>query len=813
MTVGAITEAPTSTAANLQMLPESTKHQLPRMPAPTLPLPVTPKSGEMVSSGVSERFNGNHFLAQPAMRESNGTTSPRGMSGKDSLGFVPHSQKTFDHHQDIHFYRQPDSSHDEDEDDFFPDDETERGHGYQTLSPGSRRSIEVDRPTFPMPPARDVDHVRPSPRMGNRTVSPSSLPSPPRIKAHASQSHLRLRTSDRPTRGSHRRRMSEIRDPSPSGLDDEGSTLLNNSRPASISSEQGLAPGFYHRSGESTELGLWNPPALPSAATINSQALHGPITNLPDWASLRGNEPTAHPVSRVQREVEFSILRLVSPAVFEKLLSDPLGRHRFREYLNTSEEGTKELDFVLDLGEHMRAIANLKQGSEALHHVYVGDAETCAALPADVRTSLITSLRSTCALQHQLQGVHSHLIQTIFNSTFQRFIRASITEHSRSRLGTFATNDNGDGLGAAFVLTNPRLRDHPIVLVSPAFCELTGYPQEAILQRNCRFLQGPSTSPASVQRIRDSLNTGTPSIELLLNYKRNGEPFWNLLCIIPLRDAKGRVQYFVGGQVNVTGALTTEGLSFLLGGGRSYETLPDPETTRLYGVEASPTLLKYYSSTDLPSDQKKGAKSDTSSLRYLNAHAAGSQLFYDNPSNTPTSDSASHEMNKNSSGGLMKRLWSRRQDTQLSQSLGRTAESEARRGAATIEEHMDDFAATYSRLALIKKDKREILFVTSSLLEYFDFPVSTPQQLYQSPLLHLDLLSLICGEDRNDTKRLRNEVQVAIRTGKTLKIAVSIRQPPRGLFGSSAVRKNAVLHVSPLRDVENNPSAAIVVFA
>ncbi|CAD6971793.1 unnamed protein product, partial [Tilletia controversa] len=201
-------------------------------------------------------------------------------------------------------------------------------------------------------------------------------------------------------------------------------------------------------------------------------------------------------------------------------------------------------------------------------------------LPSDLDASLLGSLRTTFALQHQLDGVHSYLMQTLFNSAFQRFIQASITEQSRVRLGAFASDDNGDGLGAAFVLTNPRLRDHPIVLVSPAFCDLTGYPQEAILQRNCRFLQGPSTSPASVQRIRDALNSGGSSIELLLNYKRNGEPFWNLLCIIPLRDAKGRVQYFVGGQVNVTGALTSHGLSFLLGGGRPYEKLPDPETTR-----------------------------------------------------------------------------------------------------------------------------------------------------------------------------------------------------------------------------------------
>ncbi|CAD6916670.1 unnamed protein product, partial [Tilletia controversa] len=350
--------------------------------------------------------------------------------------------------------------------------------------------------------------------------------------------------------------------------------------------------------------------------------------------------------------------------------------------------------------------------------------------------------------------------------------------------------------------------------------DLTGYPQEAILQRNCRFLQGPSTSPESVQRIRDSLNTGTSSIELLLNYTRSGEPFWNLLCIIPLRDAKGRVQYFVGGQVNVTGALTSNGgLSFLLGGGRPYEKLPDPETTRRYGVEVSPTLLKYYSPNpkDLPSDYPGQKQADDVSIRTRGKHAAGAQTYgqkHHSPplyQNTPSQ----HDLNtntKNGNGGLMKRLFVRRKPS-ASQSLGRTAEVEARRAGGTIEEHMDDFATTYSRLALIKREKREVLFVTSSLLEYFDLPINTPQQIYESALLHTDLLSLICGEDRAETKRLRASVQEAIRTGKTLKIAVKIRQPARSLFGSGAVLKSSVLHISPMKDVENNPSAAIVVFA
>lgn len=40
--------------------------------------------------------------------------------------------------------------------------------------------------------------------------------------------------------------------------------------------------------------------------------------------------------------------------------------------------------------------------------------------------------------------------------------------------------------GDAFCLTNPRMRDQPIVLCSPAFCAITGYSARQIIGRNCR---------------------------------------------------------------------------------------------------------------------------------------------------------------------------------------------------------------------------------------------------------------------------------------------------------------------------------------
>lgn len=60
-------------------------------------------------------------------------------------------------------------------------------------------------------------------------------------------------------------------------------------------------------------------------------------------------------------------------------------------------------------------------------------------------------------------------------------------------------------------------------------------------------------------RIAKAISLGQESNELLLNYRRDGTPFVNLLMCAPLYDDKGIVRYFIGAQVDVTG-LVGEGL-------------------------------------------------------------------------------------------------------------------------------------------------------------------------------------------------------------------------------------------------------------
>ncbi|WP_346728380.1 putative bifunctional diguanylate cyclase/phosphodiesterase [Rubrivivax gelatinosus] len=88
--------------------------------------------------------------------------------------------------------------------------------------------------------------------------------------------------------------------------------------------------------------------------------------------------------------------------------------------------------------------------------------------------------------------------------------------------------------------------------VNAAFAALTGYSADEIIGNNCSLLQGPGTSPETVLEMRAALDRGEPFHGELLNYRKDGTPFWNELKIVPVHDERGVLTQFVGVQRDVT---------------------------------------------------------------------------------------------------------------------------------------------------------------------------------------------------------------------------------------------------------------------
>ncbi|MBE3043090.1 PAS domain-containing protein, partial [Candidatus Bathyarchaeota archaeon] len=117
-------------------------------------------------------------------------------------------------------------------------------------------------------------------------------------------------------------------------------------------------------------------------------------------------------------------------------------------------------------------------------------------------------------------------------------------------------------MSCAFVVCDATMNDCPIIYASDSFQNLTGYNRHEIFGRNCRFLQAPDgnveagikrefVDDAAVFQLKQNLNTGSEVQQSLINYRKGGKPFLNLLTVIPISWDTDDIRYFVGFQVDL----------------------------------------------------------------------------------------------------------------------------------------------------------------------------------------------------------------------------------------------------------------------
>ena len=94
--------------------------------------------------------------------------------------------------------------------------------------------------------------------------------------------------------------------------------------------------------------------------------------------------------------------------------------------------------------------------------------------------------------------------------------------------------------------------DRRTLSVNPAFEALTGYHESELVGRPCSLLQGPDTNAATVVEMREALQAQKSFAGELLNYRKDGSPFWNEISISPVFDGHGVLTHFVGVQSDIT---------------------------------------------------------------------------------------------------------------------------------------------------------------------------------------------------------------------------------------------------------------------
>ena len=117
-------------------------------------------------------------------------------------------------------------------------------------------------------------------------------------------------------------------------------------------------------------------------------------------------------------------------------------------------------------------------------------------------------------------------------------------------------------LSCAFVVCDLTKHDLPIVYCSDVFERLTGYSRFEILGRNCRFLQAPDgkvqagvkrkyVDNSSVLILKNKINKRSEVQLSIINYRKGGQPFMNLLTMIPVTWDTDEYRYYVGFQVDL----------------------------------------------------------------------------------------------------------------------------------------------------------------------------------------------------------------------------------------------------------------------
>ena len=91
-----------------------------------------------------------------------------------------------------------------------------------------------------------------------------------------------------------------------------------------------------------------------------------------------------------------------------------------------------------------------------------------------------------------------------------------------------------------------------ILSANEAFLSITGYPLADMLGRTCGFVQGPLTHPDTLAAMRQARVNMTEFNGEIVNYRKDGTPFWNELSVAPVNNAQGVLTHFIGITRDVT---------------------------------------------------------------------------------------------------------------------------------------------------------------------------------------------------------------------------------------------------------------------
>ena len=109
-----------------------------------------------------------------------------------------------------------------------------------------------------------------------------------------------------------------------------------------------------------------------------------------------------------------------------------------------------------------------------------------------------------------------------------------------------------ESINQGILITDPNKPDNPIIFANKAFETLTGYTEAEVLGKNWRLFQGEDTDTETIRAIELAINKEQDFTCEILNYKKDGTPFWNELTLTPIKDSEGKLLNYIGMQTDIT---------------------------------------------------------------------------------------------------------------------------------------------------------------------------------------------------------------------------------------------------------------------
>ena len=152
----------------------------------------------------------------------------------------------------------------------------------------------------------------------------------------------------------------------------------------------------------------------------------------------------------------------------------------------------------------------------------------------------------------ELRGLVAGLLEVGASLTLASLPIGGMPVHPalKSRISGLIANRPQHSLSEGMVASGP---DGLVQWVNPAFSAMCGYTLDEVRGKKLGpILQGQGTDRETAARMRSAVQAYRPCRETILNYHKNGTPYWVEVAITPILDDKGEPLWLVARERELT---------------------------------------------------------------------------------------------------------------------------------------------------------------------------------------------------------------------------------------------------------------------